>query len=105
MHDDIKRFHMEGTIDDRNLIASKERHVRFMETEMRDEGFVPALDLEPQLTLDYDPESETFAFRLSVWGIYVGEKLAWLADGMMGGKMIMKSTPPTKSKESSDTPK
>ena len=105
MHDDIKRFHIEGITDDRNVIAQKERMVRFLEDGMRTEGFIPVFDLEPQLTLDYDPETEQFAFLLSVWGSPVEKEIVWRAAGMMGGKMIMKSTPPIKSKESSDTPK
>lgn len=105
MHDDIKRFFQEGTTQDGNLVTEKERLVRFTETSMREDGFVPVLDLEPQFTLDYDPTAETFAFSLSVWGSYVGKEEAWRVDGLMGGKTIMKSTPPTKSKESSNTPK
>lgn len=105
MHDDIKRFHISGTTSDRNLIAEKERLSRFLETEMRGEGFVPVLDLDPQLTLDYDTKTETFAFTLSVWGSKVEKDKAWLVDGLMAGKMIMKSILPTKSKESSDTQK
>lgn len=105
MHDDIKRFSLEGTLSDRNLIDEKERLIRFVETDMREEGWVPSLDLHPHFTLDYDPAEGTFGFVLSVWGIHVGEEEAWRVDGMMDGKTIMKSTLPTKSKESSDTQK
>lgn len=105
MHDDIKRFPLEGTIGDRNLITEKERLVRFVETEMRGEGYVPVLDLHPHFTLDYDPESETFAFVLSVYGTHVGKEEACEVAGMMDGTTIMKSISPTKSKESSATQK
>jgi len=104
MHDDIKRFPLEGSLEDRNIVSAKERLVRFQETAMREDGFVPVLDLHPHFTLDYDPQSESYEFSLSVWGSYVGKKEAWLVDGMLDGKTIMKSTLPTKSKESCDTP-
>lgn len=104
MHDDIKRFPLDGTLEDRNIVSAKERLVRFQETAMRDDGFVPVLDLHPHFTLDYDPAAESYQFTLSVWGSYVGEDKSWLVDGMMDGKTIMKSILPTKSKESCVTP-
>lgn len=97
MHDEISKFSLDGEINDTsNIVQQKERLVNFLETQMRDEGCVPALDLEPQFTLDYNRESETYNFTLSVYGIEIGKEEVWQTAGVMGGKMIMKSTHPVK---------
>lgn len=91
---------MEGEIFDGNIVESKERLVFFVETQMRDDGVVPTLDMDPQFTLDYSPEREAYNFELSVYGSYVGSEACEVA-GTMSGIMIMKSTPQIRSKESS----
>jgi len=104
MHDEIKRFSLDGEISESNLVAAKERLVTFLESQMRDSGCVPALDLEPQFTLDYDAEREVHNFILSVYGIHVGRERACQASssaeqaiaGIMAGKTITRSTPPAR---------
>lgn len=94
MHDDIRKFSLEGEVSDRaNLVTHRDELVRCVEDMMREEGFAPALDLDPQFTLDYDPSKESYAFVLTVYGIEVGEDQAWQAAGMMCGKLITRSTP------------
>ena len=93
MHDDIERFSLDGEIDSSNLVEAKDRLVHFLEQSMRDSGYVPALDLEPQFTRSYNPETEKYDFELSVYGIKVGRAKACETAGMMGGKMIALSTP------------
>lgn len=97
MHDEVRRFPLDGEIADAsNLVETRDRLVYFVETAMRDHGFVPALDLEPQFTLDYDLDKETYKFVLSVYGIYLGREESWRCVGVMSGKKIMRSTPPAK---------
>ena len=91
MHDDIKRFSLDGEIDSSNLVEEKERLIQFLETQMRDSGFVPALDLEPQFTRNYVPAKESYSFELSCYGIHVGKVKAWELAGIMGGKTIHSS--------------
>lgn len=95
MHDEITRYSREGEIDDNNLVESKSRLVHDLEIEMRDDGYVPALDLDPQFTLDYRPETGTFNYALTVYGISIGEQ-SWQVAGIMSGKTIMKYTAPHK---------
>jgi len=99
MHDDIERFSLDGEIDSSNLLEAKERLVRFIETSMRDAGFVPALDLEPQFTREFNPETEKYNFQLSVYGIKVGRAKACEAAGMMNGKIISSSIQRPRSKQ------
>ena len=102
MHDEIIRYSMSGQIPDANVVKAKERMTKFLEAQMKDNGCTPVLDLLPQFTLNYDAESETFGFELSVYGVFVGRQ-AWQQDGMMNGATIMNSTLRPKSRESSDT--
>ena len=99
MHDAIRDFTLQGETTDNNLVQTKENIIKFVEDRMRDEGFIPVLDIEPQFTLNYVPEDEKFIFMITVYGVHVGDG-AWQAGGMMGGKIIMKSSPPTKSNPS-----
>lgn len=96
MHDDIKKFLLTGEISDKDIVKAKERLVEAQEGIMRDEGYVPDLDKEPQFTMSYLPELAKFTFVLTVYGIYVGKDKAWSTGGVMGGKTIMRSTQPTK---------
>lgn len=100
MHDDIERFSLDGEIDSSNLVEAKDRLVQFIEAQMRDNGFVPCLDIEPQFTRDYNAEKEIYNFQLSVYGIKVGRAKACETAGIMGGKAIMSSTQSPKSKQS-----
>ena len=97
MHDEILRYSLDGEITDSNLESHKTQLVEMLEMQMRDDGVVPSLDLDPGFTLDYDPERDVFKFELSVYGIYVGrEGDLWGTAGMTAGKKIMKHTPLTK---------
>jgi hypothetical protein len=93
MHEEIRRFGHSGIVaEGTNVVEFKNSQVRFVEGLMRDEGFVPALDIEAQYTQQYDAEQNHFTYQVSVYGIYVGREQAWRAAGVMNGRMIMKST-------------
>jgi hypothetical protein len=104
MHDEVTRFPLEGVLTDKlNLAQHKERMVHFLEGDMRDNGFVPLLDMEPHYTQSYDPAGEHFVFKLSVYGVFVGKEKAWDVSGMMSGKIIPKYTPQARLSQRSDT--
>lgn len=96
MHDDIKRFGLTGTITSDRFVSARDALVREVEDSMRDEGFVPVLDLIPQFTRSYEPETETFSFEISVYGTYVGEEESWQVAGTMNGIPVAKYTHPQK---------
>jgi hypothetical protein len=101
MHDEIQRFNLNGEIADIEVSQTKERLVDFVEGMMRDQGFVPALDLEPQFTLDFDSETEQFTFALSVYGVKIDKDKTWNVGGILSGKEIPRYTPKNKSQQSS----
>lgn len=97
MHDNIKKFFYDGELsDDDNIVETKERLIHHLETQMRDNGFVPVLDMDPQFTLDYKPEDEKYIFDLSIYGVKVGVQQSWQISGVMNGKPIMRHTVQTK---------
>lgn len=96
MHNEIKRFGLTGTITSDRFVSAREALIKDVEDSMRDEGFVPVLDLQPQFTREYDPDTETFSFEISVYGAYVGEEESWLIVGMTNGVPVEKYTRPQK---------
>lgn len=92
MHDDIRRFSLTGTISQDKLLQTRERLIEDVEAGMRDEGYVPVLDLYQQFTREYDPGTGTFSFEVSVYGVYVGES-AWQQAGMTNGILVEKYIP------------
>ena len=74
MHEQIERFQREGTIrDDSDFIRLKSVLIRDLENEMRDYGVMPLVDISPQWTLEYDAEHNSYHFKLTIYGIEVGE--------------------------------
>lgn len=98
MHEDIKTFHLEGEVRESNIVQDRDRIIDTIEGIMRDNGFVPSLDNDPQFTLDYNPDTESFHFKATVYGIKVGKDDAWQVSGMMSGKSIPKYIPKNKLK-------
>jgi hypothetical protein len=96
MHDDIKKFFLTGEISGTNVVQTRERLIEAVESDMREQGYVPDLDKEPQFTRNLIQGTERFSFVLTVYGIYVGKDRAWITGGVMGGKTILKSIPAAK---------
>lgn len=100
MHDEIRKFYLEGIMLDANVVETRERLVRHLESMMRDYGYVPSVDNEEQFTLDWDGEQNQFKFKLTVYGVMVGKERAWELSGMTSGKEIPRYTPLPKSSQS-----
>lgn len=97
MHDEIIRYSLDGEISDTNLEVHKQSLIHFLEGQMREDGVVPSLDLDPGFTLEYDHAGEVFKFALSVYGIYVGKGTeVWDTAGMTSGKIVKTYTRPIK---------
>lgn len=86
MHDEIIRYSLEGTMTEINIVEQRERLIHNLENQMRDVGAVPVLDLDPQFTLDYEPESETYNFSLTVYGTWTEDASG--VSGVCEGKPV-----------------
>ena len=74
-HKPIKNFMVDGTIKDEATVPRlKEEYIRLLIVQMRETGYVPRIDIEPSFTLDYNSEKESFNFKLTIYGIFVGRK-------------------------------
>ena len=98
MHESIRKYSLNGVVKYDLFTQVRGTLEKAIEDRMRDEGYVPVLDLDPQLTQSM--EDGNFNVTMSVYGAYVGEK-SWQVAGLMNGKPIMKHTPKTKLNPSS----
>lgn len=98
MHESIKRFPLRGIIKYEYLTQVKDTLERTVEEQMREQGYVPVLDMDVQLSQQMD-DTGNFVVEMSVYGAYVGDK-SWQLAGLMNGKPIPKYTPKLKLKQS-----
>jgi hypothetical protein len=86
-HRNLKRFHMDGIIgDDASIPRLKDEYIRLLNMGMKQDGYAPRLDIPADFTLHYDKGN--FAFELSVFGTFVGRKVALCLDGIDHGRPI-----------------
>lgn len=87
----IRRFQMDGKTSSDNLGQKQETWRLAILAMMREEGFVPLLDLDPVFRWIWVKEDE-YGFTYTWQGVHVGKEKAWQTEGILGGKMIP-STP------------
>jgi hypothetical protein len=98
-HKPIKRFFLDGTINDEaNIARLKIEYIRLLVSEMRISGHVPRIDIDPDFTIEYNEKTESFTFNLSIYGIYIGKKQSECIQGISGTVAI--PTQPSRSRES-----
>lgn len=90
----IKRYQIEGQVIGKRLLQARETHAHTLVTMMRDDGFVPVLDIDPVFTIEWVTE-DRYNFCYTWQAVYVGKEKAWQIEGNLGGKMIL-SIPKTK---------
>jgi hypothetical protein len=97
-HKPIKRFGLDGVIyDDSSIYRLQQEYIRLVVMEMRLSGYVPRLDIDPQFTIEYNENKNTYNFTLSIYGIYTGRKKSECIIGIDGTRPIY--TQPIKLKE------
>lgn len=88
-YDSIKGFQVDGVISGDSFVTTRERLLHEIEVQMRDEGYVPHLDLNPITTREYVSEGN-FDFKITVYGVYIGEEKSLSVAGVTDGKEIPK---------------
>lgn len=82
---------MQGQIhDDAAIPRLRLEYERLIESNMREQGYVPILDLDIQFSLLYDEPQDLYEFDIVVYGVYVGKKKAHLYEGFSGQSLIPK---------------
>lgn len=90
MHRPIRRFEIEGQIgDDKDFIRLRQEYERLLVQDMRSQGVVPHLDLQPVFTISYNG---VYDFKLSMYGQFVGKRKAQEVEGVSFGRLIYRST-------------
>ena len=85
----IKSFYLNGTINsDSDIIRLREMYERLLLDQMRTDGYVPVLDIDPQFSLKYNPEKDNYPFHLEIHGVYLGKRKAWEFEGFSGQDFI-----------------
>lgn len=97
-HKPIKKFFIDGIIHDESKVPRlKDEYTRLLISQMRYDGYVPRIDIDPDFTIDYN-EKGYFEFQLTIYGVYAGkEKSKWIL-GIDGHRIIR--TQENRSKES-----
>lgn len=77
----------------------KNEYIKILTDDMRDSGYVPRLDIDPDFTIGYNKDKQYFEFELSIHAIYIGKKQSKWITGVDGTVAI--STHQNKSSVSS----
>lgn len=97
-HKKINRFQIEFcSVDDNQLIKTKDVAERTLITQMRDAGYTRVLDIDPTLNIEFN--GTTFRYLMTIHGVYVGKKQAWQLEGITQGKLIPRIIPQRTSKQ------
>jgi len=91
MNKKLKSFGMQGGIhDDAAIPRLRAEYERLIESDMREQGYVPILDLDTQFSLLYNEEQDTYEFDIVVYGVFVGKKKSHMYEGFSGQNLIPK---------------
>jgi hypothetical protein len=89
MNKKLKSFGMQGQIHDDSAIPRlRSQYEQLIESDMREQGYVPILDLDIQFSLLYDETNDLYEFDIVVYGVYVGKKKAHLYEGFSGQNLV-----------------
>jgi len=76
---------MKGTYyDEANTDRLKDEYILLLNRQMRDNGYAPRVDIDPDFTLEYDSVNNEWKFQLSVYGVFVGKKKAKEVSSLYG---------------------
>lgn len=104
MHRKIRRFGMDGTLaDDSMFTTSKTYYIKLILDSMREQGYVPVLDMGPYFATEFNEEKKNYNFVVTAYGVFVGERKAWRIEGIDvdSGTLFPRHTHPSKSKQPS----
>lgn len=88
-HKSIKTFTFEGIIkDDAAIYRLRLEFERLKTMEMRELGYVPRLDMDPDFTIQYNSKQEYFEFKLTIYGTYLGKTKAQCIQGIDGTLLV-----------------
>ena len=85
----IKKFQVDGVArDQEDIIRLRTQLESHMIDDMRVKGYVPVLDITPELFWNYEKEDQNFKYLLIVYGSYVGKRKSRDILGLLGSHPI-----------------
>lgn len=88
MHSNIKRFQVDGIInDDADFPRLRSQFENMLVVDMRSSGYAPVLDLGPFFSTVYR-EDGSYSFVITAYGVYLGRRKAQLCMGISNGRLI-----------------
>jgi len=91
-HKNIKRFQIKVTFKDySDMIRVRNQYESLLDQDMKNKGYARVLDIDTNFSVEFT--GETWAFLMTMYGVYVGKKRAWLSEGITQGKLIPRSIP------------
>lgn len=86
----IKTFSLDGeAVDQEAIIRLRPQLESYVIDDMREKGYVPALDVTPELFWEYDKDTNTFKYLVVVYGSFLGRRKAKEVFGMLGNHEFM----------------
>lgn len=86
----IRRKTYIGEYAETRLIQTRQSLLTTMIVEMKDEGYVPLLDVNPVWATTY-LGGERFRYVFTMQFVHIGKEKVWQTSGMMDGKLIPSS--------------
>lgn len=91
-HKKIKRFQINVEFEDNTqLISLRPQYENLLTHDMRSKGYVKVLDIDPAFSVEFT--GETWKFLMTIHGVYVGKKQAWLSEGWTQGRLVPRRMP------------
>jgi hypothetical protein len=88
-HKSIKKFSLDGTMHDDSAIERlRNEYIRLLSMEMELSGYAKRLDIDPDFTISYNENNDTYNFVLTMYGIYVGKNRSQWISGIDGTTVI-----------------
>jgi hypothetical protein len=89
----IKTFDLEGEFaDDSFALLTRLNAEKSLGHMMRDNGYLPVLDLDPIWSTSYDSGNDKWHFAIYMYGTYVGKRRSWEYEGVSQNKLIPRIT-------------
>lgn len=84
----IRRYAINAEFIETTLVVTRSACGKALVGMMKDDGFVPLLDVNPVWQTEYHG-GEKYTGTLTMQGVFVGKDRAWQIDGMVDGKLIL----------------
>lgn len=102
-HKKIHRFQYSGLISDDSYIPRmRAAYEKLLVDDIKSRGYLPCLDIDTAFSTQYNEENQ-YKFIISIYGIYVGKKVAECSEGIYSGKVITNSAPTIQNTKSSQS--